>query len=294
MGYVFDAEYDQPLTTSNTEGGAMQGTRKNRLQKVMIPLFALVMVFVAGMQPSQAADEIHIGFMSPLSGGLTKPGTEAKWGFELFWDEVGYKAGGKKIKVSFGDSACNPDATITHGRRLILQEKVDFLVGPFCGHAGVALAQVAVETETPLVLFIAAGDKLTKWDKHPLVVRTGFSSSQDSHPYGEWLYKEKGLRNVTFIGQDYTFGQEKTLGAVETYKKAGGKVAKIIWAPLNTKDYAPLLAGIPEDSDGVVATVVGGHRIKFFQQWFDFGYDRKFKVFGLHWLQNRCPGDTQR
>jgi branched-chain amino acid transport system substrate-binding protein len=187
--------------------------------------------------------------------------------------------------VSYADSACNPDATINQGRRLIFQEKVDFLVGPFCGHAGVALAQVAVETKTPLILFIAGGDNLTKWGAHPLVVRTGFCSSQDSHAFGDWLYKDKGLRNVTFIGQDYTFGQEKTLGAVDTYKQAGGKVAKIIWAPMNTKDYGPLLAGIPTDSDGVVATVVGGHRIKFFQQWFDFGYDRKFKVFGLHWLQ---------
>lgn len=263
----------------------MKGEKKVRLQQIAISFLAFILIVAVGTQPSLAADEIHIGFMSPLSGGLTKPGTEAKWGFELFWDEVGYTAGGKKIKVSYGDSACNPDATITQGRRLIFQEKVDFLVGPFCGHAGVALAQVAVEAETPLILFIAAGDKLTKWDANPLVVRTGFSSSQDSHPFGEWLYKEKGLRNVTFIGQDYTFGQEKSLGAVETFKQAGGKVAKIIWAPMNTKDYGPLLAGIPADSDGVVAMVVGGHRIKFYQQWFDFGYDRKFKIFGLHWLQ---------
>lgn len=263
----------------------MKGKGKNCLQMIAIPLLTLALTFAVGMQPSQAADEIHIGFLTPMSGGLTKPGTEAKWGFELFWEEMGHKAGGKTIKVSYADSACNPDATINQGRRLIFQEKVDFLVGPFCGHAGVALAQVAVETKTPLILFIAGGDNLTKWGANPLVVRTGFCSSQDSHAFGEWLYKEKGLRNVTFIGQDYTFGQEKTLGAVDTFKQSGGKVAKIIWAPMNTKDYGPLLAGIPTDSDGVVATVVGGHRTKFFQQWFDFGYDRKFKVFGLHWLQ---------
>ena len=263
----------------------MKGKGKNRLQMIAIPLLTLVFAFAFGMQPSQAADEIHIGFLTPTSGGMSKPGIETKWGFELFWEEMGYKAGGKNIKVSYADSACNPDATINQGRRLIFQEKVDFLVGPFCGHAGVALAQVAVETKTPLILFIAGGDNLTKWGANPLVVRTGFCSSQDSHAFGEWLYKEKGLRNVTFIGQDYTFGQEKTLGAVDTFKQAGGKVAKIIWAPMNTKDYGPLLAGIPTDSDGVVATVVGGHRILFFQQWFDFGYDRKFKVFGLHWLQ---------
>lgn len=263
----------------------MKSKRTNPLQMMVILVLTLILAFAIGMQPAQAADEIRIGFMSPLSGGFTKPGTEAKWGFELFWDEVGPKAGGKEIKVIYADSGCNPDMTINQGRRLIFQEKVDFLVGPFCGHAGVALAQVAVETETPLILFIAAGDDLTKWNANPLVVRTGFSSSQDSHPFGEWLYKEKGLRNVTFIGQDYTFGQEKTLGAVETFKKAGGKVAKIIWAPMNTKDYGPLLGGIPTDSDAVVATVVGGHRIKLFQQWFDFGYDRKLKIYGLHWLQ---------
>ena len=135
----------------------MKGKGKNRLQMIAIPLLTLVFAFTLGIQPALAADEIHIGFLTPLSGGLTKPGTEAKWGFQLFWEEMGHKAGGKKIKVSYADSACNPDATINQGRRLIFQEKVDFLVGPFCGHAGVALAQVAVETKTPLILFIAGG-----------------------------------------------------------------------------------------------------------------------------------------
>jgi hypothetical protein len=36
---------------------------------------------------------------------------------------------------------------------------------------------------------------------------------------------------------------------------AGGKVAKMIWAPLSAKD-----------SDAVVATVVGGNRVSFFEQ----------------------------
>ena len=161
----------------------MKGKGKNRLRMIGIPVLTLVLAFAAGMQPAQAADEIHIGFLTPTSGGMSKPGIETKWGFELFWEEMGYKAGGKNIKVSYADSACNPDATINQGRRLIFQEKVDFLVGPFCGHAGVALAQVAVETKTPLILFIAGGDNLTKWGANPLVVRTGFCSSQDSMNY---------------------------------------------------------------------------------------------------------------
>jgi branched-chain amino acid transport system substrate-binding protein len=256
---------------------------KRKWLALAVALLAITLFTAASS--AQAADEIRIGFLSPLSGGFAKPGTECKDGFQLFWDQAGNTAGGKPVKVIYGDSGCNPDKTINQARRLVHQEKVHFLVGPLCGHAGIALAQVAKETQTPLILFVAAADKLTKWDRHPLIVRTGFSSSQDAHPFGEWLVKEKGVKSATFIGQDYAFGQEKTLGAVETFKKAGGKVDKIIWAPLSTKDYGPLLAGIPSDTGAVVATVVGGNRVLFFQQWFDFGFDRKHKIYGLHWLQ---------
>ena len=35
----------------------------------------------------------------------------------------------------------------------------------------------------------------------------------------------------------------------------GGKVARVIWAPLATTDYGASLAAIPSDSDAVVAVV---------------------------------------
>src|SRR5262249_14868686 len=97
-------------------------------------------------------------------------------------------------------------------------------------------------------------------------------------------YKELGARNVTFIGQDYTWGHEVTLGAVETYKQAGGKVAKIIWNPIGTKDYGPTVASITPESDAVVAVVVGADRVRLFEAWFSFGMDKKYKIYGAYWM----------
>ncbi len=255
-----------------------------RIKSVLLAI-ALVAALVGASSPALAAEEIRIGFLSPLTGGMAKPGLECKAGFEMFWDQVGNTAGGRPVRVIYADSQCNPDVAMTQARRLVHQEKVHLLAGPLCGHAGKAVAQVSQETGVPLIIYVAGADELTKWERFPRAVRTGISSSQDAHPFGEWLYKEAGLRNVTFMGQDYTFGQEKTLGAVATYTALGGKVAKLIWVPMGTNDYGPLLAGIPADSDGVVATVVGTGRIRLAEQWFDFGYDRKFKIYGLHWLQ---------
>ena len=93
----------------------------------------------------------------------------------------------------------------------------------------------------------AGADNVTKWDRTPTVVRTAVSASQIGHPFGDYLYKELGARNVTFIGQDYTWGHEVTLGMVQTYKELGGKVAKLIWNPIGTKDYGPTVASIDPD-----------------------------------------------
>ena len=86
-------------------------------------------------------------------------------------------------------------------------------------------------------IFAAGADVITKWDRSPTVVRTAVSASQIGHPWGEYMYKELGLRNVTFIAQDYTWGHEVELGMIATYKQAGGKVAEASWlrqqAPLS-------------------------------------------------------------
>ena len=240
-----------------------------------------------GLAAAQAQDKgpIRIGFLPPITGPLASPGAEMVNGFRLFWEQAGMTAGGRKIEIVTGDTTCNPDQALTQARRLVLQEKVHFMVGPLCGHEGPAVAQVSKETGVPLVMDAAGADNVTKWDRTPTVVRTAISSSQIGHPFGEYLYKELGLRNVTFIGQDYTFGHEVTLGAIETFKALGGKVARLIWNPIGTKDYGTTIATIPADTDGVAVTIVGADRIRLFEDWFSFGMDKKHKIYGTYWLQ---------
>ncbi len=228
---------------------------------------------------------IKIGLLAPVTGPLASPGAEMVNGFRLFWEQNNMTAGGRKVEIVTGDTACNPDQAMNQARRLVLQEKVDFLVGPLCGHEGPAVAQVSRETGIPVIMDPAGADNVTKWERTPTVVRTAVSSSQIGHPFGEYLYKELGLRNVTFIAQDYTFGQEVALGAIKTFTALGGKVAKLIWNPIGTKDYGTTVNSIPADSDGVVAMVVGADRLRLFEDWFNFGMDKKHKIYGQYWLQ---------
>jgi branched-chain amino acid transport system substrate-binding protein len=239
---------------------------------------------------AQQAGPIKIGLLVPLTGPLAAPGIDMVDGFKLFWEQSNNQAGGRKVEYVIADTTCNPDQAITQARRLVHQEKVHLMIGPLCGHEGPAVAQVSKETGVPLVMDTAGADNVTKWDRTPTVVRTAVSASQIGHPFGEYLYKELNARNVTFIGQDYTWGHEVTLGAIETYKRLGGKVAKLIWNPIGTKDYGPTVASIAPDSDAVVAVVVGADRIRLFESWFSFGMDKKFKIYGGYWMhQDALP-----
>jgi branched-chain amino acid transport system substrate-binding protein len=147
------------------------------------------------------------------------------------------------------------------------------------------MAQVSRETGVP-VFAMPGADELTKWDIVPTFVRLSVSASQIGHPMGDYMYNVLGARNVTFIGQDYAWGHGLTLGAQRTFKQAGGRVAKILWTPIGTSDYGPLLGSIPTDTDWVVANVVGADRLRLFDAWFNFGYDRRYKIAGGYWLHS--------
>ncbi len=53
-------------------------------------------------------------------------------------------------------------------------------------------------------------------------------------------------------------------------------------APRTTARPSP---AIPADTDGVSAVVVGADRVRLFEAWFNFGMDKKQKIYGGYWLQ---------
>ena len=172
---------------------------------------------------AQAQDKgpIRIGFLPPITSRFASPSAEMVNGFRLFWEQAGMTTSSRKIEIVTGDTTCNPDQALTQARRLVLQEKVRFMVGPLCGHEGPAVAQVSKETGVPLVMDAAGADNVTKSDRTPTVVRTAISSSQIGHPFGEYLYKElRPAQCHLHRSGSYTFGHEVTLGAIETFTGA--------------------------------------------------------------------------
>ena len=89
---------------------------------------------------------------------------------------------------------------------------------------------------------MSAADDLTQRDlaKYPYFIRTGWTSSQPSHPFGQWAC-DQGYKRVVAIGADYAFGYEVVGGFQKAFEDCGGQMIQKIWPPLGTKDFGPYL-----------------------------------------------------
>jgi branched-chain amino acid transport system substrate-binding protein len=145
---------------------------------------------------------------------------------------------------------------------------------------GYALKPYVDRKKIPAVYAVMASDDLTQREQGTWLVRTGWTSSQPSHPFGEYAYKKLGLRKVVTIGFDYAFGWEVVSGFQRTFEEAGGKVIQKLWAPVGTLDYGPYIGQISKDADAVFGLFFGSGALQFTKQFKQYGLKDKMMLIG--------------
>jgi len=224
--------------------------------------FALGPISTAGAQ-----EELRIGYVAPTTGIFAQVGKDMVDGFQMYLNEVKHDFGGAKVKFIVEDEQGKPDTAVTKAKKLILQDKVHMFVGGLLASTGYALAPVSTEYKTMYISSIAAADDLTQRDlaKYPYFMRTGWSSSQPSHPFGQWAC-EQGYKKIVALGADYAFGYEVVGGFQRAFEACGGQVIQKIWPPLGTKDFGPYIPTIKRDADAIFSLMVGPMSLQFPKQ----------------------------
>jgi len=90
---------------------------------------------------------IRIGASLPLTGDFSDPGTAAERGYQLWADVVNQSGGllGRQVELVIYDNASNPDTAVADYERLITQDKVDLVVGPFSSKLVIPTSEVAAK-----------------------------------------------------------------------------------------------------------------------------------------------------
>lgn len=220
-----------------------------------------------GLTPAFAQEELRVGFIAPMTGPFAQVGKDMVNGFEMYSDEVKNDFAGAKVKFILEDDQNRPPTAVLKAEKLIRQDKVHMLVGGVLASTGYALAPVSTREKTVYLASVAAADDLTQRDsaKYPYIVRTGWTSSQPVHPFGQWAC-EQGYKRVVAVAADYAFGYETVGGFQKAFEDCGGKIIQKIWPPLGTIDFGPFIPTIKQDADAIFSLMVGPMSLQFPKQ----------------------------
>jgi branched-chain amino acid transport system substrate-binding protein len=226
-------------------------------------------------------DTIRIGFIAPLTGTIAAPGNDMRKGWEFYWEQNGTEVAGKQVEYFIEDDTGDPSVALNRVQRMVEEEDVHMVVGPVLANVALAVAEYLVREGVPSIQAVAAADDLTQRDFDPLVLRLGATtSSQNSHPAGEWAY-DQGHRTAVTICPDYAFGHESCGGFARTFKDAGGEVVASLWNPLGTQDFSSYMADIQaQNPDIVYVGQTGGDAGRFVKAWSDFGLKDQLEFVG--------------
>jgi branched-chain amino acid transport system substrate-binding protein len=221
---------------------------------------------------AQAQDKIKIGVLATLEGALTTLGEDGLRGMEVAMKQAGAKAGGKTIEVITFSTNASPDSAIRGARKLVEQDKVDILIGPVSGSEGIAIRDYSKSQPQVTVINGSSGALETTYvTPSPNFFRFNMDGSQWLSGLGAYVYNEKKWRKIATVAEDYSFPYTQLFGFIPEYCSLGGQIVEKFWVPLGTKDFASVIAKLPDDADAIYLGLGGGDAVNFFNQYAQAG-----------------------
>ncbi len=250
-------------------------------RRIIASLLAVVALIAVGASQGWAQKgPIKVGFLTQMTGGGAAVGRDMSNGFTMYIEEAGKQIAGRKVEVIIEDTQGDPAQALTKLRKLVESDNVHAVAGIFLANEGYALAPKVDEYRIPTVWAVVSADDLTQRKPVKWAVRTGWTSSQPNHPFGEYVAKTLGYKKVVTVAADYAFGWEQVGGFQRTFEEAGGQVIQKLWPPLGTTDFGPYLPQIKRDADAVFAVMVAAMALRFPKQYQDAGLKARLPLIG--------------
>jgi branched-chain amino acid transport system substrate-binding protein len=213
----------------------------------------------AQARPGVPSDPVKIGILAIRAGIAAPVGTAGLRGTEWWADRVNKSGGilGRQVQLIVEEES-NPKDTVERYRKLILQDKVQVVIGGISTGVTLALGPVAEEMETPWL----------SWDG------TTQKGVEETMPNPKWAFKSvdnefeaivagqltrkyfKGVQTIAGINNDYSYGHDCWETYLAVLKKLGMNVKPVVelFPKLGVTDFTSHIAAIQQAKPNLLMT----------------------------------------
>src|ERR1041384_6425982 len=213
------------------------------------------------VQSARADDVIRFGASLSLTGATSAEGGRVKDGYDFYVklanERGGIDVGGKKYKVEikyYDDESNAPRATALV-ERLIVEDKVNFVAGPYGSGSTFPASSVAEKYKIPMV--IAHGASTTIYERGYKYIFAVLNSVDQYTINIVKMAAERGAKTVALISENALFPKLGIDGAAVQAKDAGLQVVYKEYYPSKTTDLSAMLSAAWAQKPDVI--IVGGY-----------------------------------
>jgi branched-chain amino acid transport system substrate-binding protein len=223
------------------------------LGKRLAPVALTGVVLASLPLPADAQTPIKIGASMSVTGTYAKPGSYQKEGYDVCIDELNGKGGllGRKVELVIYDDQSQPATAVKLYEKLITEDKVDAVMGPYSSAVSEAVANVTEKYKKVMVAPLAATTSIfKKGRKYIFMVITPAENYLDGLID---MAAKRGLKTVAIINEDTLFPKASAAGTAEAAKKRGMQVVLQEAYPKGNTDFSALLVKIKAANPDVIA-----------------------------------------
>src|SRR6056300_1174260 len=199
-----------------------------KLKKVFVTFISAI-ALTFGISSANAQDTIVLGSAISLTGKYATNGEHTQRGYDLavklINDKGGVKVGGKKynLAVKYYDDESNASKAAALAQRLIEQDGVKYMLGPYGSGITIAMAPVSEKFGVPMVEANGASRALfTKGYKYLFAVLN--SADQYLNSAVDLMAEKKKNATVAMAFEQDAFSLDVKIGVMERIKHHGMKV----------------------------------------------------------------------
>jgi branched-chain amino acid transport system substrate-binding protein len=210
-------------------------------------VFAVAVLAALAWAVAPAAETqppIRIGASLAQTGVYAAFGQNQLRGYQLCVKHTNEKGGvlGRKLELVRYDDGSDPATAVRLYEKLITQDKVDLVLGPYSSPISEAVADVTEKYRMPMVVPGAAATSIFKKGRKFI-----FGMEPPSEVFFEGfidMAAKKGLKTVALINADDLSSRAATEGSIELAKKKGLEVVFVEGYPRENMDFSTILAKV--------------------------------------------------
>lgn len=204
-----------------------------------------ILLYSAIVSQVIAAEPIRVGATASLTGVYAAPGEDQLHGIRMWVHDINARGAllGRKVELVFYDDKSDAETTRRLYRKLINEDKVDLLIGPYSSDLTMVAAAVAEEHDFPMVAAGAASSMI--WSQG---YRNIFQVDAPAAAYMTLLLEaaqdNAGLNRIALVYPNADFSTEVAQGVRSIAAERGMTIVYDQEYPLDNTDFSGLVSGM--------------------------------------------------